>query len=98
MRTLLVANNSKYIHSSLGIRSVSYYCKQKGFDIDFCEQTIQTPLLASLAEISSYEPDIIGLDVHIWNKNYVYSLVSLVRKVMPESIIVISSYIFCYTY
>lgn len=89
MRTLLVANNSKYIHSSLGIRSVSYYCKQKGFDIDFCEQTIQTPLLASLAEISSYEPDIIGLDVHIWNKNYVYSLVSLVRKVMPESIIVL---------
>ena len=89
MKTLLVAVNSKYIHSSLGIRSISYYCKQKGFDVDFCEQTIQTPLLASLAEISSYEPDIIGLDVHIWNKNYVYSLVSLVRKVMPQSIIIL---------
>ena len=89
MRTLLVAVNSKYIHSSLGIRSVSYYCQQRKFDIDFCEQTIQTPLLASLAEISSYEPDVVGIDVHIWNKNYVYSLVNLVRKVMPESIIVL---------
>ena len=89
MRTLLIAVNSKYIHTSLGIRSIQSFCKEKGFDIELCEETIQTPLLAALAEITSFNPEIIGIDVHIWNKNYVYSLVSLIRKVCPETIIVL---------
>lgn len=89
MRTLLLGINSKYIHTALGMHSIYCFCKQQGFDVSLCEETVQTPILAVLAEVSSYEPEIVGIDVHIWNKDYVFSLVSLIRKVLPTTKIVL---------
>lgn len=89
MRVLLVAVNSKYIHTALGVRSVCAYCRAAGENADFLEQAIQTPLLTTLAQIADGEPEVIGLDVHIWNAEYVYALVELVHKVLPRAIIVL---------
>lgn len=89
MKTILVAINSKYVHTALGLRYVSEFCKTKGLDVTVIEETIQTPLLAVLAEITSAKPAVIGFSVHIWNKAYVYSLIELVRKVMPAVKIVV---------
>ncbi|HIW20766.1 MAG TPA: cobalamin-dependent protein, partial [Candidatus Dorea intestinavium] len=89
MKTLLLAINSKYIHAALGIRSIHSYCSQKGLAIDFIEQTIQTPILTSLAQITEEEYDVLGIDVHIWNAEYVFSLIRLVKKVRPEVTIVV---------
>lgn len=75
MKTILVAINSKYVHTALGLRYVSEFCKTKGLDVTVIEETIQTPLLAVLAEITSAKPAVIGFSVHIWNKAYVYSLI-----------------------
>ena len=38
----------------------SEFCKTKGLDVTVIEETIQTPLLAVLAEITSAKPAVIG--------------------------------------
>ena len=69
MNILLVAINSKYVHTALGMHSIYRYCQKQNIILEFCEGTIQTPLLAALAEITGYNPDVVGINVHIWNKN-----------------------------
>ena len=53
MKALLIAINSKYIHTALGIRSICAYCRQQGQQIDCLEETIQTPILAVLSSITA---------------------------------------------
>lgn len=84
MKIILMAIGSKYIHTALGLRSIRAYAKAHGIETELIEDTVQTPLLAVLAEITGKVPDVVGLSVHIWNKNYVYSLIRLLRKVMPQ--------------
>ena len=84
MKIILTAIGSKYIHTALGLRSIRAYAKAQGIETELIEDSAQTPLLSVLAEITAQEPDIVGLSVHIWNKNYVYSLIRLLRKVMPQ--------------
>ena len=89
MKILLVAINSKYIHTALGMHSIFRYCQQQNIALDFCEETIQTPLLAVLSEITVFNPEVIGINVHIWNKNYVFELVGLIKQVLPATKIVL---------
>lgn len=42
-----------------------------------------------MAEITRAKPEVVGFSVHIWNKTYVYSLIELVRKVLPAAKIVV---------
>lgn len=84
MKIILTAIGSKYIHTALGLRSIRAYAAAHGIKTQLIEDTVQTPLLSALAEITAQQPDVIGLSVHIWNKNYVYSLIRLLRKVMPQ--------------
>ncbi len=84
MKIILTAIGSKYIHTALGLRSIRAYAAAHGIEMQLIEDTVQTPLLSVLAEITAQQPDVVGLSVHIWNKNYVYSLIRLLRKVMPK--------------
>ena len=89
MKIVLTAIGSKYIHTALGLRSICAYAKAHGINAELIEDSAQTPLLSALAEITAKEPDVVGLSVHIWNKNYVFSLIRLLRKVMPQVKIVV---------
>lgn len=89
MQVLLVAINSKYIHTGLGIRYVGEYAKQQGYDVKLLEETINTPILAVLEKIMQVQADVFGFDVHIWNKLFVYRLVKMVKKLRPEATIVL---------
>lgn len=89
MKTILVAINSKYVHTALGLRYVNEACKKQSIDTKLIEETIQTPILAVLAEITKEEPNTVGFSVHIWNKDYVYSLIELLKKVRPNVKIIV---------
>lgn len=89
MKSILVAINSKYVHTALGLRYVNEFCRKNAIEVTLIEETIQTPLLAVLAEITRAKPEVVGFSVHIWNKTYVYSLIELVRKVLPAAKIVV---------
>ena len=64
MKIILTAIGSKYIHTALGLRSIRAYAKAHGIEAELIEDTVQTPLLAVLAEINGKEPDVVGLSEH----------------------------------
>ena len=84
MKTLLVAINSKFIHTNLGTRDLYTYAKAQGKDVAFLEEAIQTPLLTVLGKITGFQADLVGINVHIWNREYVFALATLLRQVNPQ--------------
>ncbi len=89
MKTLLVAFNSKYIHSALGLRSVAAFCRVAGQDVKVLEFTLQTPLLSALADTYKEQPSVVGIAVHIWNRRLSLDFAALVKKVLPEVLVVL---------
>ena len=89
MHALLIAINSKYVHTALGLRYVGEYAKAQGFDVHLIEETINTPILAVLENIMDVKTDVYAFSVHIWNKPFVYRLISMLKKLRPEATIVV---------
>lgn len=80
--------NAKYIHSSLALR----YLKTVTTDIAECsirEYSINTPVLDILSDLFSNRPHLIGMACYIWNIEEILKLADLIKKVLPESKIVL---------
>lgn len=79
---LLVAINSKYIHSNLAV-----YCLKAAtaYSDKVCirEFTINNQLEDILKNIYLEKPDVIGISCYIWNINYVKELLPELNKVLP---------------
>ena len=89
MRVLLTAINSKYIHTGLGLRYVGEYAKSQGHQVQLLEETINSNILDVLEQIMAVEAHVYGFSVHIWNKPFVMRLISMLRKLRPEAVIVV---------
>ena len=83
MRVLLTAFNSRFTHSSLALRYLAAACRQAKQEIAVYEPTIQTPLTSVLMDVYRHKPDIIGIAVHIWNRDLSLALAAAVKQVMP---------------
>lgn len=88
MKVIFTAINSKYIHTALGLRYISEYCKLQGHDVILIEETINTQLLTILEKLMSAEADVFAFSVHIWNKPVVYKLISMLKKLRPQAVII----------
>ena len=94
MQAFFIGTNSKYIHTALGIRYVTEYCREQGIvSVHRLEVTVNEPVLSVLtriteqidkAEVANDESILIGLEVHIWNRRFVLELGELLRKVLPD--------------
>ena len=98
MHAFFIGINSKYIHTALGIRYVAEYCSERGIAAHMLEATVNEPVLSVLTRITEKieacsvavnEPVLIGLDVHIWNRRFVLELGELLRKVFPDSFLML---------
>ncbi|WP_213951099.1 B12-binding domain-containing radical SAM protein [Tepidanaerobacter syntrophicus] len=91
MKTLLVGINAKYIHTNLAIRDIFGYIKQnnKEEDIQIYEATINDELDDILEDIISYQPDVIGFSCYLWNIESVLYLAENIKKIRPETKIVL---------
>ena len=89
MKIVLVALNAKYIHSSLALRYLQAYCSPLEPDIVVKEYTINNGLLEILSDIYPEQPEVIGLSCYIWNIEMVMNLAGLIKKVLPQVIIVL---------
>lgn len=88
MQAVLTAVNSKYIHTGLGLRYVGEYARGMGHDIVLIEETVNTPLLAVLEKLMEQKASVYGFSLHIWNKPFVYRLISMLKKLRPQAVIV----------
>jgi radical SAM superfamily enzyme YgiQ (UPF0313 family) len=86
---VLATLNSSYFHTSFGLRYLYANLGELQARTDLVEYTTaQKP--ADLAEdILSRTPKILGLGVYIWNIKETYELVSLLKRVAPELVIVL---------
>ena len=93
MQAFFIGTNSKYIHTALGVRYVTEYCRAHGVFAHMLEATVNEPVLSVLTRITEQidacdggdnETILIGLEVHIWNRQFVFELGELLRKVLPD--------------
>jgi len=89
MNAVLIGINSKYIHTALGLRYVGEYARAKGHIITLIEETINSQPLAVLEKIMEHKAEVYAFSVHIWNKPFVFKIVRMLKKLRPESVIVL---------
>ncbi|MGN0382990.1 MAG: B12-binding domain-containing radical SAM protein [Eubacterium sp.] len=86
MKSLLVAINSKYIHSNAAVYSLKAYAGKFDIDceIEIAEYTINNQTDNILFDIYERKPDIIAFSCYIWNVSIIKELVIELKKVMPH--------------
>lgn len=86
MKFLLVALNTKYIHSNPAIYSLrSFAGEALAKHVELAEYTINNSLTEILAGIYKSKPDVIGFSCYIWNIQMVLELVTELSKLMPQT-------------
>jgi radical SAM superfamily enzyme YgiQ (UPF0313 family) len=85
MKTLLVAINSKYIHSNLAVFSLKAYASKFEQKVQIAEYTINNYMEDILKDIYLRKPDFIGFSCYIWNMNLVSELCEELAKVLPNT-------------
>lgn len=89
MKVIFAGINSKYIHTALGLRYISEYCRQQGNEVALIEETINTPVLTVLEKLMKEQADVYAFSVHIWNKLVVYRLISMLKKLRPQAVVIV---------
>ena len=86
---ILATLNSKYIHSSLGLRYLYANLKELQDNCEVKEFVIQTRPLDIVEQILASKPTIVGFGVYIWNIVETTNVVSLLKVIAPEVTIIL---------
>ncbi len=85
MKFLLVAINSKYIHSNPAVYSLRAYAGEElQKHIEIAEYTINHAFTDVLADVYKRKPDVLGFSCYIWNIGMVWELIAELHKLMPD--------------
>lgn len=85
----LIALNSKFIHTNLAVRYIRSYLYEKGINIDILEFSINDSFDNILKNIYLSRSKVFGFSCYIWNRDFVMKLGPSIKKIMPDSIIVL---------
>ena len=83
-KILLVAINSKYIHSNLAVYCLKSAAAPYDNLVHIKEYSINNQLKDILRWIYEEKPDVIGFSCYIWNISYVTGLIEELSKIMPK--------------
>ena len=94
MKILLVAINSKYIHTNLAVRSLRAYADVasravQGGDarVEIAEWNANIPAHTMVRGIAEQKPDAVLFSVYIWNRDLCARVAADVREIFPALII-----------
>lgn len=89
MKFLLAAINAKFIHSNPAIYSLAAFAQKRlpqyKNQIELSEYTINQPMHAVLSNLYFRRPDAVGFSCYIWNIEYVFRLVTELKKILPDT-------------
>ncbi len=88
MKTVLVAINSKYIHSSLSTWYLKAVCDVSIAQINILEYSINDNLENILGGIYEEKPDVVAFSCYIWNISHVLKLAQNL-KIIDKNITII---------
>ncbi len=86
---LLTTLNARFAHTALGLRYLYANMKELQNDTQIVEFTINEQIQSIAEVILEHNPKIIGISVYIWNASETAQLIEIVKKVAPETIIVL---------
>lgn len=81
MKTILIAINSKYIHTNLAIRLLKV---NTDYEVEIKEYTIKDDYSKIIDYLVLNNYDLIGISTYIWNVEYVKKLTSLIKEKLPN--------------
>jgi anaerobic magnesium-protoporphyrin IX monomethyl ester cyclase len=88
MKVVVSTLNAKYIHTSLALRYLKSFC-EKDFPIDIAEYTIKDPVMNIVGDLFTRKPAVLGFSCYIWNIEETIQVISMIKKIMPNLIIVL---------
>ena len=83
-KMILVTLNSKYIHSSLALRSIKAYCKDSYSGISIMEFTINDPLDKIVSALAAQHPDLLCFSCYIWIIRMTLDVIDTIKKILPD--------------
>jgi len=86
---LLTTLNARYAHSALGLRYLYANLHELQDDTKIVEFTINEQIQTIAEDILKYSPKIIGMSVYIWNASQIAQLIEILKKVSPDTVIVL---------
>lgn len=84
MKTLIIALNSRYIHSALAPWSLKACCGPECGEVGVAEHTINDEPGAVLSQIYREKPNVAAFSCYLWNIRFVWQLLPELKKVLPE--------------
>lgn len=89
MNIVLTTLNARYTHSSLALRYLYANLKEYQEHAEIQEYTINDNIHEIMEKIVKSAPSILCIGVYIWNSTEVSNLVTLIKKILPELIIIL---------
>ncbi|WP_455200425.1 B12-binding domain-containing radical SAM protein, partial [Kaarinaea lacus] len=86
---ILSTLNARYIHSALGLRYLYANLQELQSRASIIEFTIDSRPIDIVEKLLKLKPQIIGFGVYIWNIEQTTYVVSLLKKLSPETIIIL---------
>ncbi len=88
-KLLLIGVNARYTHSNLALRYLRNFVDDLEYKTEIFEFSINQDILTILEQIAHVKPDILAFSVYIWNTEKILSLLPEVKKVLPDSKIIL---------
>lgn len=86
---ILTTLNARYSHTSIGLRYLFANLKQLQNKAHIIEFTINDNIQDIAEQLLAHKPRIIGIGVYIWNVLQVSELIHTIKKVSPETCIIL---------
>lgn len=86
---LLTTLNARYAHTAIGLRYLYANMGELQSMTKIVEFTMNEQIQSITEELLKYSPRIIGIGVYIWNASQCAELIQTLKKVSPETIIVL---------
>lgn len=89
MKIILTTLNSRFTHSSIGLRYIYANMQELRESSQILEFSINDAVQTIAEEILAFSPDVLGIGVYIWNATQVRELIHVIKKVSPKTTIVL---------
>lgn len=89
-KNLLIGINSQYVHTNLAIRYLKTFVeKNSNKKIEIYESNINNQIYNVVTDIFLKKPDRVIFSVYIWNKEFIFSVIKELKKILPKLEIVL---------
>lgn len=89
MNLTLTTLNSRYTHSSIGLRYIYANLHELQKDTQILEFSINDALQTVAEKLLTNKPQVLALGVYIWNVRETAELIHILKKVSPETLIIL---------